>query len=145
MPKGIWIWPADPRGQRSVLRKVAASSHLMGAMSALAKSKEGMSNTELDDAINDSSEYATLWVVRQLTALGFIEYKVDFFGNPARYQLTGQGRAAYSAMTGQPLPKPVPVPPAPQHASPAPPTPAPATPAPAAQPRQPQPAAPKPA
>jgi hypothetical protein len=144
MPKGIWIWPADPRGQRSVLRKVAASSHLMGAMSALAKSKEGMSNTELDDAINDSSEYATLWVVRQLTALGFIEYKVDFFGNPARYQLTGQGRVAYSTITGQPLPKPVPVPPAPQHASPAPPTP-PAAPAPAAQPRQPQPAAPKPA
>jgi hypothetical protein len=126
MPKGLWVWPADPRGQRYVLRKVAASPHLMAALTALAKSKEGMSDAELDDAINDSAEWTTLWVIRQLTSLGFVEYKVDFFGNPARYQLTDQGKAAFSAITGQPLQKPAaPVSPA------APPPPAAAAPAPA--------------
>ena len=106
MPKGLWVWPVDPRGQRSVLRQVAASPHLMAALAALVKSKEGMSNAELHNAISDSAEWTTLWVVRQLTSLGFVEYKVDFFGNPARYQLTDQGRVAFSTITGQPLQKP---------------------------------------
>ncbi|MDG6981488.1 MAG: hypothetical protein JRN51_10315 [Nitrososphaerota archaeon] len=105
MPKGLWIWPADPKGQRSVLRQMAGSPHLMAALTALVKSNEGMSNAELHDAISDSAEWTTLWVVRQLTSLGFVEYKVDFFGNPARYQLTEQGRAAFSTITGQPPPK----------------------------------------
>lgn len=115
MPKGIWVWPSDPRGQRSVLRKVAASPHLMAAMAAMAKHKEGMSNAELDDAINESSVWPVLWVIRQLTSLGFTEYKVDFFGNPARYELTDQGRAALSTITGKQVPSPV------VHASPTPP------------------------
>jgi hypothetical protein len=106
MLKGLWVWPSDPKGQRRILRKMAESPHLMAAMAALAKSKEGMSDAELEDAIGGSAEWTTLWVIRQLTALEFIEYKVDFFGNPARYQLTEQGRVAFSLITGQPLPKP---------------------------------------
>jgi hypothetical protein len=106
MPKGLWVWPSDPKAQKRVLRNVAASPHLMAAITAIGKSKDGMSNAELDDAINDVSEWTTLWVVRQLTALGFLEFKVDFFGNPARYQLSDSGRAALSAITGQPFPKP---------------------------------------
>ena len=121
MPKGIWVWPADPRGQRAVLRTIAASPHLAAALSALAKTKEGMSDAELDDAINDGAEWTTLWMIRQLTSLGFIEFKVDFFGNPARYLLTDQGRAAFSVITGQPAPKPAPpVAPAAPAAAPAP-------------------------
>jgi len=113
MTKGLWVWPSDPKAQRRVLRKLASSPHLMAALTALGKSKEGMSNAELDDAINDVSEWTTLWVIRQLTSLGFTDYKVDFFGNPARYQLTESGRAVLSAITGKPLPpKPAaPVPP----------------------------------
>ena len=88
MPKGLWVWPADAMGQRGLLRRVAASPHLMAAMSAMAKSKEGMADSELAEALNDGSEWTTLWVIRQLTSLGFVEYKVDFFGNPARYQRT---------------------------------------------------------
>ena len=124
MPKGLWVWPLDPRSQRRVLERIAASTHLMAAMIAITKSKEGMSNTELDDAINDSSEWTTLWVIRQLTSLGFIEFKVDLFGNPARYQMTEQGKAALSVITGKPLPKPMsqaapsPPPPTPQQAAP---------------------------
>ena len=129
MPKGLWIWSSDPKAQRIMLRNVAASPHLMAALTAIGKSKEGMSDAELDDAINDNSEWTTLWVIRQLTALGFIEFKVDFFGNPARYQLTDAGRSALATITGQPPPKPpTAAPPRPQPAPPTPPPPQPAAP-----------------
>jgi hypothetical protein len=77
----------------------------MAAMTAVAKSKEGLSNSELDDAVNDSSEWTTLWVVRQLTSLGFLDFKVDLFGNPAKYQMNELGRSALSMITGQPPPQ----------------------------------------
>jgi hypothetical protein len=105
--------------QKKVLKKVAGSPHLLAAMTAMGKSEEGMSNAEVDDAISNSSEWTTIWVIRQLTSLGFIEFRVDFFGNPARYQLTETGRAALSVLTGQPSQKPLtPTPPAPQPAAP---------------------------
>lgn len=133
MNQGLWVWPSTPRGQARVLAKVAESDHLMAALQALAKSGAGgLSDTGLDDVLGDSSEWITLWVVRQLTALGFIEYKVDFFGNPAVYMLTDLGRTALQTITGKPVPKP-----APAAASPQPPRPAP----PAAQQAQPKPAA----
>jgi len=108
MTRGLWIWPSDPKAQRRVLRNVAGSPHLMAALAAIGKSKEGMSDSELTDAINDTSEWTTLWVVRQLTSLGFVEYKVDYFGNPAIYQPTEAGRAALATITGQPLPQKTP-------------------------------------
>ena len=114
MPKGLWVWPSDSQGQSETLKKVATSPHLRAAMAALANSEEGMSNAELDDAIGGSSEWTTLWVVRQLTALGFVEFKVDFFGNPARYNLTELGRASLSKMTGAPLSTPSPASQSPQ-------------------------------
>ena len=115
MNAGLWVWPSDPRVQRGVLRKITGDKHLVPAMMAIAKSKEGLSNTELDDAIGDNSEWMTLWVIRQLTALGFIDMKVDLFGDPARYRLTELGRNVISRITGQPAqPKPQPQAPAPQ-------------------------------
>jgi len=129
MPKGLWIWPSNPRAQRTVLRRVAASPHLVAALTAIGKSKEGLSDAELDDTINDNSEWTTLWVIRQLTALGFIEFKVDFFGNPARYQLTDAGRSALATIAGQPPTKPPTVtPPRPQPAPQTTPSPQPAAP-----------------
>jgi len=123
MPKGLWIWPSDSKTQRIVLRKVGKSPRLMAALTAIGKSKEGMSDAELDDVINDNSEWTTLWVIRQLTALGFIEFKVDFFGNPARYQLTEAGRSALATISGQPPPRPpTAAPPRPQPAPPTPPS-----------------------
>jgi hypothetical protein len=129
MKNGIWVWPADPRFQLKTLKKVAKSGYLARALIALAKSKDGLSNSELDDAISDNSEWMTLWVVRQLTALGFIELSVDLFGEPAKYRLTELGRNANSYVTGQPLP-PKPQPPqspaqAPAQAQPVAPTPKP--------------------
>lgn len=115
MKAGLWVWPADPRGQRRVLRRVAEAQHLVPAMAAMAKSKTGLSNSELDDMIGDNSEWMTLWVVRQLTSLGFIEFKVEYFGGPARYQLTELGRNALAMITGKPA---QPRPPVPQSVAP---------------------------
>ncbi len=103
MNAGLWIWPSDAKAQQEVLRKVAASPRLFQALTSLMKSKEGLSNSELDDAIADNSNWMTLWTVRQLTSLDFVEYKVDFFGGPARYQLTELGRNALGMITGQPV------------------------------------------
>jgi hypothetical protein len=100
---GLWIWPSDVKAQQEVLRKVAASPHLLQALTSLTNSKEGLSNSELDDLTADNSNWMTLWTVRQLTSLGFIEYRVDFFGGPARYQLTDLGRNALGMITGQPV------------------------------------------
>ncbi|MBI3840371.1 MAG: hypothetical protein HY297_00185 [Thaumarchaeota archaeon] len=102
MKTGLWVWPAEAKAQSKVLRKLAASQHLVAAMTALAKSKDGLSNSEVDDVIADNSEWMTLWVVRQLTSLGFVEFKVDLFGEPAKYQLTELGRNTLSRITGQP-------------------------------------------
>ncbi|HMD79333.1 MAG TPA: hypothetical protein VKF39_05040 [Nitrososphaerales archaeon] len=118
MNKGLWIWPSDQNAQRMVLRKVAESKQLVSAMAAIAKSKEGLSNAELDDVIGDNSEWLTLNVVRQLTSLGFVEFKVDFFGGPAKYQLTDRGRSALSTITGKPVQPPQQKPPAPPQTPP---------------------------
>jgi hypothetical protein len=120
MNKGLWVWPSDQNAQRRVLRKVADAKQLVSAMAAIAKSKEGLSNAELDDAIGDSSEWLTLNVVRQLTSLGFVEFKVDFFGGPARYQLTDRGRSVLSVITGKPMQPPQQKPPSPPTPTPAP-------------------------
>lgn len=109
MNKGLWVWPPDPRGQGRTLRKVADSRHLMAALQGIAKSKEGLSNSELDELLADNSNWMTLWSVRQLLALGFIEYKVDFFGGPAKYAATELGRSALATMTGQSAQQKVPV------------------------------------
>jgi hypothetical protein len=101
-----------------VLRKVADTKQLVSALAVIAKSKEGLSNAELDDAMGDSSEWLTLNVVRQLTSLGLVEFKVDFFGGPARYQLTDRGRNALSVITGKPVQPPQQKPPAPPPAPP---------------------------
>ena len=110
MNTGLWTWPADPKSQRRVLRTVSESPHLAAALQAIAKSKDGISNSELDEMLADASNWITVWLVKQLLALGFIEYKVDLFGGPARYCATDLGRNALSAITRQPAPQAQPAP-----------------------------------
>ena len=104
MNTGLWVWPADAKAQRRTLRKVSQSEHLMAAMQALAKSTDGLSNARIDDALSEFSHWQTRWVVQQLISLGFIDYKVDFFGGPGKYLLTELGKNALATMTGKPLP-----------------------------------------
>ena len=101
MNTGLWVWPPDDKAQRRVLRKVAGSEHLVDAMQALAKSKDGLSNAQVDDVLLDNSHWQTRWVLEQLIALGFVDYKVDFFGGPGKYTLTELGGDAFSAITGK--------------------------------------------
>ncbi len=103
MNTGLWIWPPDAKSQQKVLRTVAASPQLVNAMTFLMKSKEGLSNSELDDLTADNSNWMTLWTLRQLTSLGFVEYRVDFFGGPARYNLTELGRNTLGTIAAPPV------------------------------------------
>jgi len=105
MNTGLWVWPSDAKAQRRTLRKVAKSDRLVAAMLAIAKSKDGLSNAQVDDALSEHSNWQTRWVVDQLISLGFVDYKVDFFGEPGKYVLTELGTNALSAMTGKPVQK----------------------------------------
>jgi hypothetical protein len=109
MDKGVWVWPADPRGQKRVLQAMVDSPHVLAALQAISKSKDGLSNSELDDALTDNANWITVWAVRQLLALNFIEERVDFFGGPVKYVATELGRSALAAVTDQPAqPRPTP-------------------------------------
>ena len=77
----------------------------MAALGALSKSKEGLSNAQLDDAISDNSNWMTRWVIDQLVSLGFAEYHVDFFGGPGKYVLTELGTKAHAFISGAPMPQ----------------------------------------
>jgi hypothetical protein len=113
MNTGLWVWPTDAKAQRRTLRNVSKAEHLVAAMQAIAKSKDGLSNAQLDDTLSDYSNWQTRWVVSQLISLGFADYNVDFFGEPGRYVLTELGANALSAITGKPIQKQPPA-----HASP---------------------------
>ena len=108
MKSGLWVWPSDPKAQRRTLRKVSNSEHLVAGMQAIAKSKDGLSNAQIDDALSDFSNWQTRWTVDQLISLGFADYKVDFFGGPGKYTLTELGRNALAAITGKPVVAPPP-------------------------------------
>lgn len=110
MNKGLWVWPSDSKEQGRILQKIVDSAHLMATLAGLAKSKDGLSNTELDDLLATSSNWIALWPVRELTSLGFIEYKVDIFGGPGRYIVTELGRNALSTITAQTAQPKIPVP-----------------------------------
>jgi hypothetical protein len=102
MDNGLWVWPSDPKGQKAVLQKLADSKRTIATLLGIANSKEGSSNPELDELLANNSNWMTLWPVRQLTSLGLIEYKVDFFGGPGRYSATELGRIVLATMTRQP-------------------------------------------
>jgi hypothetical protein len=89
--KGIWSWPTEEKQQNRVIRNIAASSPMLTILTALSKNKDGLSNAQIDIAMNNFSQWNTLWALRQLLALGFIEYKIELFGNSSRYVLTELG------------------------------------------------------
>jgi len=121
-----------------MMDRISESEHLMAALKALAKSKDGLSNSELDDVLSDNSNWMTLWVIRQLTSLGFVDYKVDFFGGPARYKLTDLGTDVSQKLTAQAVPpKPTTQPAQPSQAAPKAATPPPPASQPQAKPAQP--------
>ena len=96
--KGNWTWPSEPKEQDMVLRKIAQEDELVPILFALAKNPEGLSNARIDKALSNNSQWRTLWHMRELIALGFVKYDVQFFGNPGEYTLTQLGKTAVSKL-----------------------------------------------
>jgi hypothetical protein len=94
--KGIWSWPSEPKEQDKTLRKVMQEDELVTILTALAKAPEGLSNARLDRLLSNNSQWRTLTHVKELLALGFVQYQMQFFGDPGKYQLTDLGKAALS-------------------------------------------------
>jgi hypothetical protein len=56
-----------------------------------AKEDVGLSNAEIDSLLETSSQWLVFWDLRELMALGVVEYETHFFGEPGKYKLTKQG------------------------------------------------------
>ncbi|MGH9918571.1 MAG: hypothetical protein ACRD6W_06865 [Nitrososphaerales archaeon] len=94
--KGIWAWPSDPDDQDKTLRKIMEEDELVTVLLALAKSPEGLSNAQLDRLLSNNSQWRTLSHMKELIALGFVQYHVQFFGEAGRYELTDLGKTVVS-------------------------------------------------
>jgi len=94
--KGIWVWPSEPNEQDKVLRTILREDELVTILVALAKNAGGLSNAQLDRLLANNSQWRTLSHMRELVALGFVEYHVQFFGDSGKYCLTDLGKTVVS-------------------------------------------------
>jgi hypothetical protein len=98
--KGIWVWPSDPKQEDRVLRRVRQEDDLAAILAALAKNQNGLSNAQIDNLLANNSQWRTLWHMRELIALGLVEYKAELFGEPGRYTLTERGKTLLPKIVG---------------------------------------------
>lgn len=94
--KGLWIWPSEPSDQDKTLRKIMQEDELVTILLTLTKSPEGLSNAQLDRLLTNNSQWHTLSHIKELMSLGLIRYRVQFFGEAGRYELTDLGNTAVS-------------------------------------------------
>ena len=94
--KGLWTWPSDPAEQDKIIRKVKEEDELMTILVSLTGNPEGLSNAQLDKLLQNNSQWRTLSHVKELIALGFIRYDVQFFGDPGKYKVTDLGKTVVS-------------------------------------------------
>lgn len=94
--KGIWTWPSEPGDQEKTLRKIMEEDELVAILTALTKSPDGLSNAQLDRLLSNNSQWRTLSHLKELMALEFVQYHVQFFGEAGRYELTDLGRSVIS-------------------------------------------------
>jgi hypothetical protein len=92
MVKGVWVWPEDSKEQEKIIKKIKGSDYMVSVLLALAKSKDGLSDSQIDESIGSNSLWLTIWTLRQLLALGFISYEMPPFGEPGKYSLSTLGR-----------------------------------------------------
>lgn len=81
---------------------------MLAVLTTLSKNKNGLSNAQIDIAVTNFSQWNTLWTLRQLLALGFVECKMEFFGNSGNYVLTELGMKITQKLTIQPSQSQVP-------------------------------------
>ena len=106
--KGVWFWPADAKGQARVLRNVLASEPMLAVLSALSKRKEGLSNAQIDVAMNSFSQWNARSIIDELLSLGFMQYRIEWFGDAGKYMLTDLGTEVLGRLSGQPQQPPAP-------------------------------------
>lgn len=93
---GIWAWPSEPRDQDETLRKITQDAELLTILLALAKNPQGLSNAQLDRLLSNNSQWRTLSHMKELLALGFVQYHVQFFGEAGKYEITELGKTVIS-------------------------------------------------
>jgi hypothetical protein len=60
-------------------------------LSAISKSPDGLSNAQLDRLLSNNSQWRTLSHLKELIAIGFVQYNMQFFGDAGKYALTDLG------------------------------------------------------
>jgi hypothetical protein len=94
--RGIWVWPSEPKDQDKTLQKILREDGLVAILIAFANNPEGLSNAQLDRLLANNSQWRTLFHMKELMALGFVDYHVQLFGDAGKYQLTDLGKAIVS-------------------------------------------------
>jgi len=94
--RGIWAWPSEPKEQDKALQKILREDELVAILAALANNPEGLSNAQLDRILTNNSQWRALLHMKELMALGFVDYHVQLFGDAGKYQLTELGKAIAS-------------------------------------------------
>ncbi|MDG6977491.1 MAG: hypothetical protein JRN58_00225 [Nitrososphaerota archaeon] len=94
--RGLWRWPSEQSDQERTLRQIAEEDELGTIMLALSTDSSGLSNAQIDRLLKNNSQWRTLRHMKELIALGFVNYKVQYFGEAGRYELTDLGRSALS-------------------------------------------------
>jgi len=94
--EGIWTWPSDPKEQEETMGQIAREDELVSILQALARSAEGLSNAQLDKLLSNNSQWRTLSHMKELLALGFVRYHIQFFGEAGKYEITDLGKATLS-------------------------------------------------
>lgn len=76
------------------------SPTMMKIMKALkAEGETGLSNAEIDTLLETSSQWLVFWDLRELLALGVVEFDTQLFGEPAKYRLTKLGLSVLEELT----------------------------------------------
>ena len=95
---GTWAWPSDSKQQETALHKVVQDHRLTAILEILGKNPGGLSNAQIDNLVANNSQWRTSWLMKELTALGLIEYKAELFGESGRYTLSEYGKTCYQAL-----------------------------------------------
>ena len=104
--KGIWVWPESESEQKKTAENIRNSESLLGILSAIAKTEDGLSNAQIDLAVRNNSQWNTRWPVSELLGLGLMEYKVNLFGDSGKYTITELGKNVLQSTSNQLQPKP---------------------------------------
>jgi predicted transcriptional regulator len=89
--KGLWTARDIENGRTG--NNLAEEAHLVAVLKILEASKNGLSNAEIDAALNNSSQWVAMWHIRELIAGGLVRYEVQLFGEPGKYTITESGLA----------------------------------------------------